>query len=89
MVNFLMVLLHAACRLFCRGSLVRLSKSLQNMLDIKEMWIMEFACFMGFMSRGDIDKRGTSRPLTYLIFGKNIGKGHSSIDKNINRAILQ
>ena len=59
------------------------------MLGIKEMWIMEFACFMGFMSCGYIDKRGTSRPLTYLIFGKNIGKGHSSIDKNINRAILK
>ena len=53
-----MVLLHAACRLFCRGSLVRLSKSLQNMLGIKEMWIMEFACFMGFMSRGYISKWG-------------------------------
>ena len=52
-----MVLLHTACRLFRRGSLVRLSKSLQNMLGIKEMWIIEFACFMGFMSRGDISKR--------------------------------
>ena len=50
---------------------------------------MEFACFMGFMSCGYIDKRGTSRPLTYLIFGKNIGKGHSSIDKNMNRTILK
>ena len=59
------------------------------MLDIKEMWIMEFACFMGFMSRGYIDKRGTSRLLTYLIFEKNIGKGHSSIDKNMNRTILK
>lgn len=50
---------------------------------------MEFACFMGFMSRGYIDKRGTSRALTYLIFGKNIGKGHSSIDKNMNRTTLK
>ena len=84
-----MVLLHTACRLFRRGSLVRLSKSLQNMLGIKEMWIMEFACFMGFMGRGYIDKRGTSRLLTYLIFRKEIGKGHSSINKNMNRAILK
>lgn len=67
-----MVLLHTACRLFRRDSLVRLSKSLQNMLDIKEMWIMEFACFMGFMSRGYIDKRGTSRALTYLILGRKL-----------------
>jgi len=52
-------------------------------------WIMEFACFMGVMSCGYIDKRGTSRPLTYLIFGKNIGKGHSCIGKNINRTILK
>ena len=89
MVNFLMVLLCTACRLFRRGSLVRLSKSLQNILGIKEMWIMEFACFMGFMSRGYIGERGTSRLLTYLIFGKNIGKGHSCIGKNINRAILK
>ena len=81
MVNFLMVLLHTACRLFCRGSLVRLSKSLQNMLGIKEMWIIEFACFMGGMSRGYIDKWGTSRPLTYLIFGKNIGKGIAVLTK--------
>ena len=29
------------------------------MLGIKEMWIIEFACFMGGMSRGYIDKRGT------------------------------
>ena len=59
------------------------------MLGIKEMWIMEFACFMGFMSRGYIGERGISRLLTYLIFGKNIGKGHSSIGKNINRTILK
>lgn len=28
------------------------------MLGIKEMWIMEFACFMGVMNRGYISKRG-------------------------------
>ena len=89
MVNFLMVLLHTACRLFCRGSLVRLSKSLQNMLDIKEMWIMEFACFMGFMSRGDISKRGYIKAAYIFDFRKEIGKGHSSIDKNMNRTILK
>ena len=89
MVNFLMVLLHAACRLFRRGSLVRLSKSLQSMLGIKEMWIMEFACFMGFMSRGDISKRGCIKAAYIFDFRKEIGKGHSSIDKNINRAILK
>jgi len=42
------------------------------MLGIKEMWIIEFACFMGFMSRGDIGKRGTSRLLTYLILGRKL-----------------
>ena len=89
MVNFLMVLLHTACRLFCRGSLVRLSKSLQNMLGIKEMWIMEFACFMGFMSRGDISKRGYIKAAYIFDFRKEIGKGHSSIDKNMNRTILK
>ena len=51
------------------------------MLGIKEMWIIEFACFMGFMSRVYIGKRGTSRPLTYLIFGKNIGKGIAVLTK--------
>jgi len=51
------------------------------MLGIKEMWIIEFACFMGGMSRGYIDKWGTSRPLTYLIFGKNIGKGIAVLTK--------
>ena len=54
-----MVLLHMACRLFRRGSLVRLSKSLQNMRDIKRIRVMEFACFMGFMSCGYIGKQGT------------------------------
>ena len=78
-----------ACRLFCRGSLVRLSKSLQNMLGIKEMWIMEFACFMGFMSRGDISKRGYIKAAYIFDFRKEIGKGHSSIDKNMNRTILK
>ena len=89
MVNFLMVLLCTACRLFCRGSLVRLSKSLQSMLDIKEMWIMEFSCFMGFMSRGDISKRGYIKAACIFDFRKEIGKGHSSIDKNMNRTILK
>lgn len=84
-----MVLLHTACRLFRRGSLVRLSKSLQNMLGIKEMWIMEFACFMGFMSRGDISKRGYIKAAYIFDFRKEIGKGHSSIDKNMNRTILK
>ena len=84
-----MVLLHMACRLFRRGSLVRLSKSLQNMLDIKEMWIMEFACFMGFMSCGDISKRGYIKAAYIFDFRKEIGKGHSSIDKNMNRTILK
>ena len=84
-----MVLLCTACRLFRRGSLVRLSKSLQNMLGIKEMWIMEFACFMGFMSCGDISKRGYIKAAYIFIFGRNIGKGHSSIDKNMNRTILK
>ena len=89
MVNFLMVLLHTACRLFCRGSLVRLSKSLQNMLDIKEMWIMEFACFMGFMSRGDISKRGYIKAAYIFDFRKKAGKEHSSINISINRTILK
>lgn len=81
--------LHTACRLFCRGSLVRLSKSLQNMLGIKEMWIMEFACFMGFMNRGYISKRGYIKAAYIFDFRKEIGKGHSSIDKNMNRTILK
>ena len=89
MVNFLMVLLCTACRLFRRGSLVRLNKSLQSMLDIKEMWIMEFAGFMGFMSRGDISKRGYIKAAYIFDFRKEIGKGHSSIDKNMNRTILK
>ena len=89
MVNFLMVLLHTACRLFCRGSLVRLSKSLQNMRDIKRIRVMEFACFMGFMSRGDISKRGYIKAAYIFDFRKEIGKGHSCIDKNMNRTILK
>ena len=84
-----MVLLHTACRLFRRGSLVRLSKSLQNMLGIKEMWIMEFACFMGFMSCGYISKWGYIKAAYIFDFRKEIGKGHSSIDKNMNRTILK
>ncbi len=76
-----MVLLHTACRQFRRGSLVRLSKSLQNMLGIKEMWIIEFACFMGFVSRGYIDKRGISRPLTYLILGRKQVRGIAVLTK--------
>ena len=42
------------------------------MLDIKKIRVMEFACFMGFMSCGYIGKRGTSRPLTYLILGRKL-----------------
>jgi hypothetical protein len=51
------------------------------MLGIKEMWIMEFACFMGVMSCGYIDKRGTSRPLTYLIFGRKQVRGIAVLTK--------
>ena len=89
MVNFLMVLLHVACRLFLRGSLVRLSKSLQNMLGIKEMWIMEFACFMGFMNRGYISKRGYIKAAYIFDVRKKAGKEHSSINISINRTILK
>lgn len=53
------------------------------------MWIMEFACFMGFMSRGDISKRGYIKAAYIFDFRKGIGKGHSSIDKNMNRTILK
>lgn len=84
-----MVLLCTACRLFCRGSLVRLSKILQNMLGIKEMWIMEFACFMGFMSRGDISKRGYIKAAYIFDFRKKAGKEYSSINISINRTILK
>jgi len=59
------------------------------MLGIKEMWIMEFACFMGFMSRGDISKRGYIKAAYIFDFRKEIGKGHSCIDKNMNRTILK
>ena len=83
MVNFLMVLLCTACRLFRRGSLVRLSKSLQNMLDIKRIRVLEFACFMGFMSCGYISKWGYIKAAYIFDFWKKAGKEHSSINKNI------
>lgn len=50
---------------------------------------MEFACFMGFMSRGDISKRRYIKAAYIFDFRKEIGKGHSSIDKNMNRTILK
>ena len=81
MVNFLMVLLHTACRLFRRGNLVRLSKSLQNMLGIKEMWIIEFACFMGFMSRGYIGKRGYIKAAYIFDFGRKLVRSIAVLTK--------
>ena len=50
---------------------------------------MEFACFMGFMSCGDISKRGYIKAAYIFDFRKEIGKGHSCIDKNMNRKILK
>ena len=50
---------------------------------------MEFACFMGFMSCGDISKRGYIKAAYIFDFRKEIGKGHSCIDKNMNRTILK
>lgn len=84
-----MVLLHVACRLFRRGNLVRLSKSLQNMLGIKEMWIMEFACFMGVHESRLYRQTGYIKAAYIFDFWKKAGKEHSSINKNINRAILK
>ena len=59
------------------------------MLGIKEMWIIEFAGFMGFMSCGDISKRGYIKAAYIFDFRKKAGKEHSSINISINRTILK
>ena len=50
---------------------------------------MEFACFMGFMSRGDISKRGYIKAAYIFDFRKKAGKEYSSINISINRTILK